>query len=167
MSLRAVRLQPDPSQLREGCGARETGPRHFSSATNSGTSPDHLDNLANPLVQQALLADALDTAPLLVFVADEEMRYVAVNQTACEALGYARAELLGLRVTDVAVASEAGELYERMLQSRSQEGSTPIRTKDGRLLLFFYNARDTIVAGMRYYVAVGFLESQLPPVLRG
>jgi PAS domain S-box-containing protein len=118
-------------------------------------------------VQQTLLADALDTAPLLVFVADEEMRYVAVNQTACEALGYARAELLGLRVTDVAVASEAGDLYERMLQARSQEGSTPIRTKDGRLLLFFYNARETIVAGMRYYVAVGFLESQLPPVLRG
>jgi len=94
------------------------------------------------------------------------MRYVAVNRTACDALGYERAELLRLRVTDVAVAADAPELYEQMLRSRSQEGSTLIRSKDGRLLPFFYNARETVVAGMHYYVSVGFLEEQLPPALR-
>jgi PAS domain S-box-containing protein len=109
----------------------------------------------------------LDTAPLLVFVADEQMRYVAVNQTACDALGYTRAELLALLVTDVAVAPDASDLYEEMLHARRHEGSTPLRTKDGRLLAFFYNARETKVVGMRYYVAVGFLEEQLPPALRG
>jgi PAS domain S-box-containing protein len=128
---------------------------------------EQIDNLANPRVQQLLLAEALDTAPLLVFVADEQMRYVAVSQTACDVLGYTRAELLQLRVTDVAVAPEAGDLYDSMLRARRQEGSTTIRAKDGRLITFFYNARPATVAGMQYFVSVGFVEEQLPPVLRG
>jgi PAS domain S-box-containing protein len=127
---------------------------------------DQIENLANPRVQQLLLAEALDTAPLLVFVADEQMRYVAVSQTACDVLGYTRSELLQLSVTDVAVAPEAGELYEAMLHTRRQEGSTPIRARDGRLIPFFYNARATTVAGMEYFVSVGFVEEQLPPALR-
>jgi PAS domain S-box-containing protein len=94
------------------------------------------------------------------------MRYVAVNETACAALGYTRDELLQLRVTDVAVAPEAGDLYAHMVERRSQEGSTAVRAKDGTLLQLFYNARQTTVAGMRYYVSVGFLEEQLPPALR-
>ncbi len=127
---------------------------------------EQIENLANPRVQQLLLAEALDTAPLLVFVADEQMRYVAVNQTACDVLGYTRSEVLQLRVTDVAVAPEAGDLYDSMLRRRRQEGSTPIRAKDGRLIPFFYNARATTVAGMQYFVSVGFVEEQLPPALR-
>ena len=34
---------------------------------------EQIENLANPRVQQLLLAEALDTAPLLVFVADDQM----------------------------------------------------------------------------------------------
>jgi PAS domain S-box-containing protein len=123
-------------------------------------------NLANPHVQQALLGEVLDGAPALVFVADDEMRYVAVNQTACDALGYSREELLAMRVTEVAVAPDATDLYDAMLRSRRQEGVTVIRARDGRLLRFFYNARDTRVAGLRYFVSVGFLEEQLPEALR-
>jgi PAS domain S-box-containing protein len=117
-------------------------------------------------VQQTLLADAIDCAPVLAFVADEDMRYVAVNQTACDTLGYSRAEFLRLRVTDVAVTPDAPQLYEEMLRTRSQEGVTAIRTKDGRMLRFYYNARETKVAGLRYFVSVGFLEDQLPEALR-
>ena len=127
---------------------------------------EQIDNLANPRVQQLLLAEALDTAPLLVFVADEQMRYVAVSQTACDVLGYTRAELLKLRVSDVAVAPDASDLYDSMVRTRRQEGATPIRAKDGRLIPFFYNARSTTVAGMEYFVSVGFVEEQLPPALR-
>jgi PAS domain S-box-containing protein len=127
---------------------------------------DQVENLANPQVQQLLLAEALDTAPVLVFVANEQMRYVAVSQTACDVLGYTRSELLQLRVTDVAVAPDADSLYDAMLKSRRQKGSTPIRAKDGRTIPFFYNARSTTVAGMHYFVSVGFVEEQLPPALR-
>jgi len=34
-------------------------------------------NLAQPLVQQALMYGALDEAPNLIFVADDRMKYVA------------------------------------------------------------------------------------------
>jgi PAS domain S-box-containing protein len=124
---------------------------------------DQIENLANLRVQQLLLAEALDRAPLLVFVADEQKRYVAVNQTACDVLGYTRPELLRLCVTDVAAAPDAGDLYETMLRMRRQEGSTPIRAKDGRLIPFFYNARSATVAGMEYFVSV---EEHLPPALQ-
>ena len=60
-------------------------------------------------MQQGLLYEAWDQAPALVFVADENMRYIAVNRTACETLGYTRDELLGLSVTDIAVAPDAPE----------------------------------------------------------
>ena len=119
---------------------------------------DEISSLSHAGVQQTLLAQVVDTAPALVFVADEEMRYVAVNQTACDVLGYTRDELLRLRVTDVAVADDAPELYTEMLQRRGQTGATSIRAKDGRLLRLLYRARQTQVAGMHYYVSVGFVE---------
>ena len=58
-------------------------------------------------MQQGLLYEAWDQAPALVFVADENMHYIAVNRTACETLGYTRDELVSLSVTDIAVAPDA------------------------------------------------------------
>ena len=50
----------------------------------------------------------------VVFVADENQRYVAVSRAACELLGYTREELLALRVGDVARYPEAeAEYYQQ------------------------------------------------------
>ena len=54
-------------------------------------------SVAEPLVQAGLLGEAIDRAPDAVLVADESMRYLAVNQAACRLLGYTREELLALR----------------------------------------------------------------------
>ena len=54
------------------------------------------------LIQVGLLGEAIDQGPVGVLVADENMRYIAANQFACVLLGYTRAQLLDLRVTDVA-----------------------------------------------------------------
>ena len=54
---------------------------------------------SEPLVQSVLLGEAVEHAPVAILVADDEMRYVAANATACELLGYTREELLQLRVT--------------------------------------------------------------------
>jgi PAS domain S-box-containing protein len=110
------------------------------------------------LVQASLIGEALDSGPLLVFVADETMRYLAVNQLACDTLGYDRDELLDLRVADVAVAPEAPELYERMLRDTSQRGVTELRRKDGSVVQFHYWAQETKTAGMTFWVAVGYVE---------
>ena len=58
----------------------------------------HIPTAAEPLIQASLLGEAVDTGPVAIFVADEQMRYVAVNAYAAELLGYTRAELLELRV---------------------------------------------------------------------
>lgn len=91
----------------------------------------------------------------LVFVADAEMRYVAVNETACRVLGYSRDELLGLRVTDVAVAPEAADLYREMIADRVQLGMTLLRSKEGASLAFHYFAQEA--RGGPYYVSAGFV----------
>jgi PAS domain S-box-containing protein len=110
------------------------------------------------LVQATLLGEAIDDGPMLVFVADEAMRYLAVNRVACEALGYTREELLRLRVPDVAVEPEAPDLYEQMLREAKQHGTTNLRRKDGSLVLFRYWARQTKTAGMTFWVSVGYVE---------
>ena len=117
--------------------------------------------VAHPLVQRSLLYEVWDQAPALVFVADEEMRYIAVNQTACDVLGYTREELLELRVTDVAVAPDAPELYSDMVDSGEQTGVTLLCARDGKLLPFRYMAKRGTVAGMPYYIAMGFIASAL------
>jgi len=115
--------------------------------------------LGQPLVQQALLLELFDQAPALVFVADAQMRYLAVNNTACEVLGYTREELLALSVTDVAIADEAAQLYGEMVNAGEQTGRTRIRAKDGTTYSFRYGARACQIAGMTYYISVGFVEA--------
>jgi len=124
----------------------------------SGPGVESVRNLAQPQVQQFLMYEAVDEGPSLIFVADEKMKYVAVNQTACRILGYTREELLSLGVTDVAVAPEAPTVYDDMLRARGHRGATPIRTKDGRVLSLTYNAAEVRVSGLPYWVSIGHIE---------
>jgi PAS domain S-box-containing protein len=112
-------------------------------------------------IQQFLLYDAIDKSPALVFVADDEMRYLAVNNTACAVLGYSREELLSMRVTDVVVTAEAPSLYQRMMDDRSQQGDVDLLTKDGAHVPFIYEAAQVQIAGTQYWISIGFVNSQL------
>jgi PAS domain S-box-containing protein len=114
-------------------------------------------------LQRTLLGEAIDEAPVLVFVADDEGHYVAVNRQACETLGYSRRDLLGMTVAEVAVAPEAPELYETMLREGHLEGTTPIRCSDGRLLTFRYWAKAVKVSGVDLWTSVGVVEPTAPP----
>ena len=110
--------------------------------------------VAHELIQQNLLGDAIDPGPVAVFVADENQRYLAVNAYACELLGYTRAELLQLRVTDVAVNPGAPDDFEAMVTSGSHVGLTILRRKDGSELPMSFRAAETTVGGMAVYVGV-------------
>jgi PAS domain S-box-containing protein len=110
-----------------------------------------------PLIQTALLGEAVDVGPALVFVADEHMRYVAVNQAACTALGYAREELLRLRVPDVAREAGAPTQYDELLVRGFRHGTAILTRKDGTTADFLYRAAQTTVAAMPLYVSIGFL----------
>jgi PAS domain S-box-containing protein len=113
---------------------------------------------AEALIQTALLGEAIDSGPALVFVADEEMRYIAVNQYACDALGYTRDELLAMQVSDVAQDPGAPAQYDEMLVRGIRHGTTVLTRKDGSTVGYFYRAASTTVAGLAFFVSIGFLE---------
>ncbi len=112
---------------------------------------------AEVLIQTALLGEAIESGPALVFVADEDMRYIAVNQFACDALGYSREEFLALEVSDVAQEPSAALEYDEMLVRGIRHGTAVLTRKDGSTLEFFYRAAKTKVAGLTFFVSVGFV----------
>lgn len=120
-----------------------------------GTDAHH-PAAAEPLIQASLLGEAVDSGPVAIFVADEQMRYVAVNAYAAELLGYTRAELLALRVTDVARAPEATAHFDEVVAHRQRDGIAVMTRKDGTVFQLGYRARETTVAGMPLYVSVGW-----------
>ena len=105
-------------------------------------------------MQTVLLGEAVEHAPVAILVADEEMRYVAANATACELLGYTREELLRLRVTDVANSPDAEGEFEAMMTAGQLAGRTTVVGKDGRRLSLRHRSSETNIAGLTYYVAV-------------
>ena len=109
-------------------------------------------SVANPLIQATLLGEAVENGPVAVFVADENRRYVAVNQAACRLVAYSREELLALHVDDV--ATDVGR-WEDMRRDGTIAGSVELRRKDGETVEFRYVAGSTVVAGMPVYVSVG------------
>jgi PAS domain S-box-containing protein len=112
---------------------------------------------AEVLIQTALLGEAVEAGPALVFVADEQMRYIAVNQFACQALGYTREEFLGLYVPEVAREPGASAEYDELLARGVRHGTAVLTRKDGSTVDFFYRAAKTKVAGLSFFVSVGFL----------
>jgi PAS domain S-box-containing protein len=100
------------------------------------------------------LGEAVERAPVAILVADEEMRYVAANATACELLGYSREELLRLRVPDVASSPEAEGEFEAMMTAGELVGRTTVVCKDGSKRSLRHRSSETSIAGLTYYVAV-------------
>ena len=106
------------------------------------------------LVQAVLLGEAVEHAPVAILVADDEMRYVAANITACELLGYTRDELLRLRVTDIASYPEAEGEFEAMIAAGELIGRTVVTPKDGSRRSLHHRSSEVKIAGLTYYVAM-------------
>ncbi|HET7554540.1 MAG TPA: PAS domain-containing protein [Gaiellaceae bacterium] len=106
------------------------------------------------VVQSVLLGEAVEHAPVAILVADDELRYVAANATACELLGYAREELLELRVTDIASYPEAEGEFEAMVATGELIGRTVVTLKDGSRRSLQHRSSEIRIAGLEYYVAV-------------
>jgi PAS domain S-box-containing protein len=104
------------------------------------------------LIQTTLLGEAAENAPIPIFVADEEMRYVAVNRRACDVLGYTREELLGLKVSDVSANPATSEKYSEMMLRGELSGEGSLIRKDGTQVEVEYWAYSTRVAQMTVYV---------------
>jgi PAS domain S-box-containing protein len=115
---------------------------------------DERASQADALIQGVLVGEAVVNAGYIVLVADENMRYLAASDAACELLGYSREELLGLTVPDLVVATNTSELYDEFIRDHRQRGEITLRCKDGRSLDAHYDARQTEIGGLPYYVSV-------------
>jgi PAS domain S-box-containing protein len=117
---------------------------------------------ATRLIQTTLIGEALDGAPLAIFVADDDRRYIAVNDYACRLLGYTRDELLALGVLDVAVNTDAAEDYDEMLATGFHTGTARLRRQDGVEIDVAYRASETTVGGMRLFVSACWPAEESP-----
>ena len=111
--------------------------------------------LRSNLERTTVLTAALDAAPVCVFVADRDMRYVAVNAYACEILGYSESELLEMRVPEIATYAEAPEEYSALMAHAYLRGVSRLRCKDGEELTLTYVAGEIEVEVELLYVSVG------------
>jgi len=114
--------------------------------------------VGDPLIQHALLGEAVDAGPAAIFVLGEDRRYVAVNETACRLLGYERSELLALDPTDIAPESDVDARLHELDSIGRLEGNVRLRAKSGELIGFRYRASAATAAHMRFWVSVAFPE---------
>ena len=103
------------------------------------------------LILGSLLADAVESAKIGLFVYDEEGRYIAVNRCGAEMLGYPRDELLRL---DVGVFTDGG-IDRSLLQLTSRrEGVRRIHRRDGSETVAAFVVVPAKVSSLAYHVAV-------------
>ena len=112
--------------------------------------------VAEPLIQATLLAEALENGPVAVFVVGDDLRYIAVNQYACTLLGYTRAELLSMSARELAPDVDLHEHLTSALSTRRLEGRSVLRRKDGSEVEIEFRAHEAVVAGMPFFVSVGW-----------
>ena len=68
---------------------------------------------------------------------DASRRYVAVNDAACELLGYTREELLGKTIDDISFPSGAHvqAMHAKFVQDGSMRGIFALRCKSGEAIM--------------------------------
>ena len=107
------------------------------------------------LVQETLLGEALEHAPVGAIVLDEQGRYLAANRLACKLSGYSREELLEGGARALAFDPESlTDAMARMASGDLQGGSAEMKRKDGSGITCEYRVGATRSGGLPFYVIV-------------
>ena len=94
----------------------------------------------------ALFESALEA----VVIADDDRRYVDANAAAAVLFGVRREALIGLRLDDFVISTEAGgtaEAWRRLLANGEQQGEVALARPDGEIRVVEYSARANFVPG--------------------
>lgn len=97
------------------------------------------------------LQEHLERFDVAAIAADNTGRYVAANTRMSELTGYSRADLLRLHVKDLTPAMRrdvAGDLWNRFIQSGTQNGEYVILRKDGTPIGVQYAAYASVAPGV-------------------
>jgi PAS domain S-box-containing protein len=122
------------------------------------TEPAHTEELFRAVFERSLLAK---------LIADDERRFVDVNDAACELVGLTREELLAIRVDDVvADPSVVPGLWDVFRREGTLDGEIQLRTRDGSLRDVAFSATANVQPGrhlgaLRDLTAQKRLEEQL------
>ena len=103
------------------------------------------------LVLQTLLIEGIERAEVAVSVYDDDGRYVAVNQCACQLLGYSRDEILAHDVSDF---TKGGIDRKVLLSPRRREGVRLVERKDGSTFPAAFVVVPTRISSLPYYLAL-------------
>lgn len=107
------------------------------------------------LLQETLLGEALEHAPVGAIVLDERGGYLAANRMACELSGYARDELLAGGARALAFDAESTRIAMARMESGDLRGGTArMRRKDGEPVTCEYRVGATRSGGLPYFVLV-------------
>ena len=109
--------------------------------------------LARPEIQAELISDALRSASVGFLVWDENRRYIAANDAACEILGTSLEKLLGQEVGGH--TTEGAAAIDEALTRGFASGAAIVERFDGRgPVEVFYATFTTKTAGMPFMATV-------------
>jgi len=94
----------------------------------------HLRDTKRLLNSQSRFRNYVETAPVAIFIASPDGRYIEVNPAASELTGYTREELLHMSITDLSPAGLSGEhraLFELIRREGGQDSEITLLHRDG------------------------------------
>jgi PAS domain S-box-containing protein len=107
------------------------------------------------LVERAVLGEAADHAEIAVFVGTSDGVQLAVNDRACQLVGYERDEVIGCHGSALTTetAARLRSLWNELEANGSLERAAVIRRKDGTLVPVRYRAHLTQIGDTPAYVS--------------
>ncbi len=107
------------------------------------------------LIQETLLGEALEHAPVGAIVLDEQGGYLAANRMACKLLGYSRDELLEGGARALALdPSSLPDTMAHMVNGDLTGGIAKMKRQDGSVITCEYRVGATRSGGLPFYVIV-------------
>ncbi|OYW00773.1 MAG: hypothetical protein B7Z61_13050 [Acidobacteria bacterium 37-71-11] len=103
----------------------------------------------SPEWQEAIFEGSRDA----IFISDEDSRFIAVNRAACDLTGYAREELLDLRIPDLHedVDLDAYHRYHGLIMAgQAVLSEAQLLRKDGTKVATEFNSIRIVIDGTRY-----------------
>ncbi len=82
-----------------------------------------------------------------IAIQDDERRFIEVNDAACELLGLAREDVIGMNPVDIIQHEDAAEAWATFLIEGRRSGSLRVRRPDGEIRFAEYNAVANIQEG--------------------
>ena len=107
------------------------------------------------LVQETLLGEALEHAPVGAIVLDERGQYLAANRLACELSGYSREELLEGGAQALSFDEQSlPDTMAQMVSGDLRHGIARMKRRDGTGVTCEYRVGATRSGGLPFYVIV-------------